>query len=633
MAPMPSSVRRPTTTPGRPAGPQPRTAIAVTWLLAILVGWCPGAVRAAAADAVATLQQALVAPGRTASFPADSGGTAQALPLRDTAALGGSAWVRLRFHRPADAAEMWAVRVPPACGWLDVDLNGQALHRDPPDSAGSPRCPQARWFTLPAAGLRPGVNTLDLRLRATPADQTTSARRAPLLPTVQIGPAEVLGPAHARAEFWSTTAVRIVDVTLVLLGAFMLLLAANRHGAHLAHFALAALCWAAVLAPVWWTTVPLPPAALQWLLAGLLAPATSFGVQYLMRFANLALPRLRQALIAQGLLLPLVLALVAPDARATVATVIGGLLGLEIAAALVAYLVACRGERRHDALAMAGILALAAAVWVVEAARAPAGLGTLGALRWVSASPFGMSVLLIAVGAQLLHLFNRALVAAEASRQSLETRVQEITVQIEHNFAQLSEMRVEQLTQKERKRIAADLHDDLGAKLLTIVHTCDNERIAALGREALDDMRLSVRGLNGRPMRLVDAMADWRAETVQRLGQTNIQVEWLSPGDEVDHLLPARAFVQTTRILREAVSNIIKHSGASHCQVVCFAGPGEFGLVIEDTGRGIAVDFGQGLDRGHGLASMKNRAKQLQGQCLVESGPGAGTVIRLTLPL
>jgi two-component system, NarL family, sensor histidine kinase UhpB len=39
------------------------------------------------------------------------------------------------------------------------------------------------------------------------------------------------------------------------------------------------------------------------------------------------------------------------------------------------------------------------------------------------------------------------------------------------------------------------------------------------------------------------------------------------------------------------------------------------------------------LDRGHGMASMKHRAKQLQGQCLVESGPGYGTVIRLTLPV
>ena len=39
------------------------------------------------------------------------------------------------------------------------------------------------------------------------------------------------------------------------------------------------------------------------------------------------------------------------------------------------------------------------------------------------------------------------------------------------------------------------------------------------------------------------------------------------------------------------------------------------------------------LDRGHGMTSMKHRAKQLNGQCLVESGPGFGTVIRLTLPL
>ncbi|MBL8303236.1 MAG: hypothetical protein JNM26_10735, partial [Ideonella sp.] len=132
---MPSSPRRPTTAPGRPPGPRPSAATALPWLLALLVWLCPGAVHAAAADAVQTLRQALVAPGRTAAFPGDPDGTAQPLPLRDTAVLGGSAWVRLRFERPADAAGMWAVRVPPACGWLDVDLNGQALHRDPPDGA------------------------------------------------------------------------------------------------------------------------------------------------------------------------------------------------------------------------------------------------------------------------------------------------------------------------------------------------------------------------------------------------------------------------------------------------------------------------------------------------------------------
>jgi signal transduction histidine kinase len=60
---------------------------------------------------------------------------------------------------------------------------------------------------------------------------------------------------------------------------------------------------------------------------------------------------------------------------------------------------------------------------------------------------------------------------------------------------------------------------------------------------------------------------------------------------------------------------------------------GDFQLVVQDNGDGIAIEADRRLDRGHGLASMKSRAKQLQGQCLVESGPGYGTVIRLTVPL
>jgi signal transduction histidine kinase len=91
--------------------------------------------------------------------------------------------------------------------------------------------------------------------------------------------------------------------------------------------------------------------------------------------------------------------------------------------------------------------------------------------------------------------------------------------------------------------------------------------------------------------------------------------------------------VQTTRILRESVSNIIKHSGATHCKVRCAMHQSEFGLIIQDNGRGIPMELDGKLDRGHGMTSMKHRAKQMQGQCLVESAPGYGTVIRLTLPL
>ena len=147
-------------------------------------------------------------------------------------------------------------------------------------------------------------------------------------------------------------------------------------------------------------------------------------------------------------------------------------------------------------------------------------------------------------------------------------------------------------------------------------------------------MRLSVRGISGKPVKLVDAIADWRAEVISRLMQSGVEGLWSSPGDEdLSPTLSARAFVQTTRILREAVSNIIKHSDASQCSVRCLIASGDFQLVIQDNGKGIPGGPESRLDKGHGMASMKGRAKQLQGQCLVESGPGYGTVIRLTLPL
>lgn len=245
----------------------------------------------------------------------------------------------------------------------------------------------------------------------------------------------------------------------------------------------------------------------------------------------------------------------------------------------------------------------------------------------------GLPLLLMLTTVRLAQLFGRSLRTSEANRALLELRIRAATEEIERNFTQLSQLRVEQVTEKERKRIAADLHDDLGAKLLTIVHTSESERISTLAREALEEMRLSVRGLTGRPMRVADALADWRAETVSRLGQAGIEAEWDGPTEELGQLMSARGYVQTTRILREAVSNIIKHSGASRCKVRCTIGERDVGLVVQDNGRGIPLELDGKLDRGQGMASMKQRAKQMQGQCLVESGPGYGTVIRLTLPL
>ena len=123
------------------------------------------------------------------------------------------------------------------------------------------------------------------------------------------------------------------------------------------------------------------------------------------------------------------------------------------------------------------------------------------------------------VGTRLFLMFAHALHATEEDRNRLARELKTLTAEFDRRVETMTAQRVEQFTERERKRIASDLHDDLGAKLLTIVHSADPARVPQLAREALEEMRLSVRGLAGRPVRLDDALADWRAETMVRLAR------------------------------------------------------------------------------------------------------------------
>ena len=90
-----------------------------------------------------------------------------------------------------------------------------------------------------------------------------------------------------------------------------------------------------------------------------------------------------------------------------------------------------------------------------------------------------------------------------------------------------------------RGLVTPDLHDDLGATLLTIAQAGDapheRHRIARLARQALDEMRLSVRGLAGEAAPVHEAWADWRSETVTRLMQAGIRTNGLHALHPVHH--------------------------------------------------------------------------------------------------
>ncbi|MBV8500937.1 MAG: hypothetical protein JO006_04390 [Paucibacter sp.] len=410
---------------------------------------------------------------------------------------------------------------------------------------------------------------------------------------------------------------------LLLMAALMGLLSLqHRREKHVRLLAAMMLCWLPL-------AFPMP----DW--GALLARAlvTFFGVRYLLRAMDYNRASLDFALAAQCLLAPLSV-LLAPAGWAPTLAILWELLMM---AALLAVLGLqwLRGRHRvtisteSPAEEPSRLLPASAVLLLLS----PVLTGLIGANTATGWAHLGLPLLMLGLGVQVLLAVTHQRRVAEARNVEAEQQMHERVAEVERSYAAMAEAKVEQVTERERKRIAADLHDDLGAKLLTIVHTSESDRISTLAREALEEMRLSVRGLTGKPVQLLDALGDWRAEVVARLGQANIMAEWKSPAEDIIHTLPARAYVQTTRIVREAVSNIIKHSGATHCTVACNVQGSDFLIVIQDNGQGISSESDARLDRGHGMSSMKSRAKQMHGQCLVESGPGWGTVIRLTIPL
>jgi signal transduction histidine kinase len=569
-------------------------------------------------------------------FPVDASAVAITLPddwSEGRPRFGGSVWYRSHFDRPAGAAEgsLLALYIERACTSIEVQLNGRPIHVSGRLTEPVTRsCHYPQLVTLPSGLLKEQGNLLDIRVVGPPSTGVAARQRAGGLSALVIGPYDALAEVHARQAFANVGAVQASGLVLAVLGVILLGLGwLKRSEAYLGYFGALALAWVTLSAGIWWRDAPLDGATVEFLVCAGVAPVLALAVQFLLSYAGLRSRISESVLFAQCLVLPFSLVLAGPSHLFDVAEAWYWLLAAEALAAIWIFLRETRRQGRSDFLLMALVVVAAMTLVLVE----------LGIQRdWLALPPtsllqVGLSVLFIAIAARLLLASALALRTAESHHDVLEQRVREATREVERNFAQLSDLRIEQVTTQERKRIAADLHDDLGAKLLTIVHTSESERISTLAREALEEMRLSVRGLTGKPVRLADALADWRAETVSRLGQANIEAEWQSPAEEGDQLLPARSYVQTTRILREAVSNIIKHSRASHCTVRCAIQGSEFRLTVQDNGRGIPMEMDGKLDRGHGMASMKHRAKQMQGQCLVESGPGYGTVIRLTLPL
>lgn len=186
-----------------------------------------------------------------------------------------------------------------------------------------------------------------------------------------------------------------------------------------------------------------------------------------------------------------------------------------------------------------------------------------------------------------------------------------------------------QAAAEERRRLLADLHDDIGAKLLTLVHSLDDPALADLARALLQDFRDIVSRSNQDACTLLQALGQIREETENRLELHDSLLDWQQDADLPDPLLDEARVLHLFRILREAITNALRHGHATHIRVRAKAIGGHLLLDITDNGPGL-LDRGQ---PGRGRHSMRQRAHELDGTIDWTAGTQGGTKVVLEVPL
>jgi two-component system, NarL family, sensor histidine kinase UhpB len=199
-------------------------------------------------------------------------------------------------------------------------------------------------------------------------------------------------------------------------------------------------------------------------------------------------------------------------------------------------------------------------------------------------------------------------------------------------------------TEEERKRIARELHDGtaqtlaaLRVRLRVARSTTDSverdallERISEQLREATEEIRHIAQGL--RPPALdmlglgpaIESYARTVGETAGLLVETDIA--------PVEGLLPPEAELALYRIVQEAVSNVARHSGSHSARLRLDTAGGTVCAVVEDRGSGFDVKR-EMASSGLGLFGMQERGAYVGGTVEIDSEPGRGTRVRVTIPV
>jgi signal transduction histidine kinase/ligand-binding sensor domain-containing protein len=205
----------------------------------------------------------------------------------------------------------------------------------------------------------------------------------------------------------------------------------------------------------------------------------------------------------------------------------------------------------------------------------------------------------------------------------------------------MEQLERKQMVERERARIAKDIHDDLGANLTLIAVLGDLakkekteeriEKMSGTARDAvksLDEIVWAVNPRNDTLAHLIDYMGQFATDYLRDAGvRCLLDVPDHPPAREV----PANVRHNIFLVVKEAMQNIVKHAHATEVWLRVSAGESSLHIAVEDNGCGFARAPQDAW--ADGLRNMRQRLAEIGGECRIESDLGKGTTISVELPL
>lgn len=541
----------------------------------------------------------------------------------------GVGWYRLTFEGNDLTHAVQAIYLPHASLNVVVYLNGQEVGRAGPLEEPHPRTwNRPRLYVLPPTVLQSAHNVLHLRV------QGHAYTQASLFPP-RVGPESDLREVYDDAYFLRITLNQLA--TLLIMAVSLLMFSLwwrRRKDVAYGYMALSALVWSAQSTNLFLLLPPVATAYWEIFVNSSFQVFSALLLLSMLRFVGLHWRPVHVALGLSCAVSP-ALMLVVPASGFLQLTTLAHMFTLGSTVVVLCMLL-WEGlrHRNTDAQLLLGVLGaivlFALHDWLLHSKHSlpPELMRLLPVDMYLLqySAPF----IFLAIGWIMTVRFVRVLNQFEALTQELDQRVQAKSVELEASYTRLQALERERAVQEERERIHSDLHDDVGAKLLTLVYRAPSPEHADLARSALQDLRDVVSRPGEAAPELEYLVGDWRSECEQRLHSAHMALDWQQdPAVDGQRLAPQQA-LNLGRILRESVSNAIRHAQASQLGVRLRMDGAVLHLHVTDNGQAPPEQLKR---QGSGTRNMQARAQAMGGQFTRAAVAPCGCHVHVSLPL